>query len=383
MWCFTSSMVVFIVCYIKMCKTSSRFWLTGASGVPVLTMGQLLVASHTSFLTSSDSKSSLHCVMVICESIVHAYMVEVTCGSQIGVALLCKWYIWFLQWWWLLFHIDVVGGRQGICSVFSSGEWVNRQLVVIVMSPSGIAEKGLVSLHWAHWSVFINIFLTHRYQTINTNTPIPEMEQIGIVGTVGCQTIAHVDEPPHQICSYTLLFSLFLHFLYITDPPLCTSAPTWPHAIVLTWQSHLLYQTDLTYLMDIWLMIHMYLLLFLVSPMCPLLQSDQSWALAPRGQALSITSPYAHILVYHSYLTSLYLPFTREDHHWSPNHLPIWVSPRIEILHLCFAPSCTYFALFRITSHCHNPTVSTCHNTPGDSPLPPDCTPSEPHRIYT
>ena len=36
--------------------------------------------------------------------------------------------------------------------------------------------------------------------------------------------------------------------------------------------------------------------------------------LAPRGQALSIASPYARILVYHSYLTSLYLPFTKEHH---------------------------------------------------------------------
>ena len=26
------------------------------------------------------------------------------------------------------------------------------------------------------------------------------------------------DEPPHQICSYTLLFSLFHYFLYIVDP---------------------------------------------------------------------------------------------------------------------------------------------------------------------
>ena len=34
--------------------------------------------------------------------------------------------------------------------------------------------------------------------------------------------------------------------------------------------------------MDTWLTIHMYLLLFLVSPMCPLLRSDQSWALTPR-----------------------------------------------------------------------------------------------------
>ena len=34
-------------------------------------------------------------------------------------------------------------------------------------------------------------------------------------------------------------------------------------------------------------MIHMYLLLFLVSPTCPLLRSNQSRALAPCGQALS------------------------------------------------------------------------------------------------
>ena len=59
------------------------------------------------------------------------------------------------------------------------------------------------------------------------------------------------------------------------------------------------------------LTIHMYLLLFLVSPTCPLLQSNQSQVLAPRGQALSITSPYAHFLVFHSYLTFLYLPFTK------------------------------------------------------------------------
>ena len=155
------------------------------------------------------------------------------------------------------------------------------------------------------------------------------------------------------------------------------------HVIVLAWQLHSLHQTDLTYLMDIWLTIHMYLLLFLVSPTCPLLRSGQSQGLAPRGQALSIASPYARILVYHSYLTSLYLPFTREHYYQSPNHLPTWVSPRIKISHLRFTLFSCYFALFRITSHCHDPTVSTCHNTPGDNPLPPDRTPSEPHRIYT
>ena len=45
------------------------------------------------------------------------------------------------------------------------------------------------------------------------------------------------DEPPHQICSYTLLFSLFLHFPYIADPPLRTSTPT--IALALSDQSHL------------------------------------------------------------------------------------------------------------------------------------------------
>ena len=160
-------------------------------------------------------------------------------------------------------------------------------------------------------------------------------------------TKVSVDEPPHQIRSYTLLFLLFLYFLYIVNPPLCTltkcdharwwasssdtliypSIFTFPSlslhrqsstmhlhsnaiTLALTRQLHLLHQTDLAYLMDIWLMIHMYLLLFLVSPTCPLLRSNQSQALAPCGQALSITSPYACIIVCHSYLTCLYLPFT-------------------------------------------------------------------------
>ena len=193
----------------------------------------------------------------------------------------------------------------------------------------------------------------------------------------------HGDEPPHQIRSYTLLFSLFLHFPHIANPPLHTSTPTQPHAIALARQSHSLYWTELAYLMDIWLTIHMYLLLFLVSPMCPLLWSDQSQGLTPCGQALSIASPYARILVYHSYLTCLYLPFTTQHHYRSLNQFPIWVSPRIEISHLRFTLISHYFTLFRITSHCHDPTVSTCHNTPGDNPIPPDRTPSEPHRIYS
>ena len=76
--------------------------------------------------------------------------------------------------------------------------------------------------------------------------------------------------------------------------------------------SHSLHWTDHAYLMDTCLTIHMYLLLFLVSPMCPLLRSNQSQVLAPHGQALSITSPYAHFLVCHLYLTCLYLPFAQK-----------------------------------------------------------------------
>ena len=60
-------------------------------------------------------------------------------------------------------------------------------------------------------------------------------------------------------------------------------------------------------------MIHMYLLLFLVSPTCPLLWSNQSRVLTLRGQALSIALPYARIIVYHLYLTCLYLPFAKKN----------------------------------------------------------------------
>ena len=131
----------------------------------------------------------------------------------------------------------------------------------------------------------------------------------------------------------------------------------------------------------------MYLLLFLASPTCPLLRSDQSRGLTPRSQALSIASPYAHILVYHSYLTCLYLPFTKKNIIAEAPTNCLYESPP----ELRFSTHAShrlalishYFALFRIASHCHDPTVSTSHNTPGDNPLPPDHTPSEPHRIYT
>ena len=195
-------------------------------------------------------------------------------------------------------------------------------------------------------------------------------------------TMLFADKPPHQIRSYTLLFLLFLRFLYIVDPPLCTSAPMQLHAITLAQQSHSLHKTNLAYLMDTWLTIHMYLLLFLVSPTCPLLQSNQSRALAPHSQALSITSPYAHILVYHLYLTCLYLPFAgniiTEEPHTCLYQFPSELRFSTYTLH-CLALISHYFASHS-TATIPLSLLATLHL----ETIPyPDRTPSEPHRIYT
>ena len=77
-------------------------------------------------------------------------------------------------------------------------------------------------------------------------------------------------------------------------------------------------------------MIHMYLLLFLVSPTCPLLWSDQSQVLTPRGQALFITLPYARFLVFHLYLTCLYLPFAQNIIAEAPTNSLYEFSPRTQ-----------------------------------------------------
>ena len=94
----------------------------------------------------------------------------------------------------------------------------------------------------------------------------------------------------------------------------------------------------------------MYLLLFLVSPTCPLLQSDQSQALAPHGQALSITLPYAHILVYHSYLTCLYLPFTENIITKAPTNC-LYESPP-ELRFSTYTSHCLTLISHYFASHC-------------------------------
>ena len=130
-------------------------------------------------------------------------------------------------------------------------------------------------------------------------------------------------------------------------------------------------------------MIHMYLLLFLVSPTCPLLWSDQPQALIPGGQALSITLPYAHFLIFHSYVTCLYLPLAQNIITKAPTNCLYESPPELRFStyashHLALISH--YFTLHHTAMI---PSSLTCHNTPGDNPLPPDHTPSEPHRIYT
>ena len=56
-------------------------------------------------------------------------------GSHLGVidwSSGSKWYIWFLQQCWLWFCSNIVGSWQGICCIFSSGEWVYWGLFIVV-----------------------------------------------------------------------------------------------------------------------------------------------------------------------------------------------------------------------------------------------------------
>ena len=92
--------------------------------------------------------------------------------------------------------------------------------------------------------------------------------------------------------SYTLLFSLFHYFLYITDPPLQTPL-TRPHTITLAssdqpclFDGHMFYDSHV-------------LFLFSVAPTCALLWSNQSQILTLCSQALTITE-FSH---FHRWLT--------------------------------------------------------------------------------
>ena len=133
------------------------------------------------------------------------------------------------------------------------------------------------------------------------------------------------DEPPHQIRSYTLLFSLFLHFLYIIDPPLCTSAPMQPHTIMLTpsdqsrlFDGHMTYDS------------HVFTSILSISNVPPP-------AVRPITSSCTVRSGtfYNFALCLHSCLPFVFnLPvftFHSEHHQRRATQLPIPVSPRIEI----------------------------------------------------
>ena len=124
----------------------------------------------------------------------------------------------------------------------------------------------------------------------------------------------------------------------------------------------------------------MYLLLFLVSPMCPLLWSNQSRALTPRGQALSIALPYACILVFHSYLTCLYLLFSQKIIIREEPHNCLYQFPP-ELRFSTYALHCLTLISHHLASHCtatiplsllattHLETIPCPQITPPQSPI--------------
>ena len=86
--------------------------------------------------------------------------------------------------------------------------------------------------------------------------------------------------------------------------------------------------------------------------------------------SFTLDEPCAHFLVDHLYLTCLYLPFTPERESIAYTSFP-QLSDLVLVPHLALHSPCPI--LHHITLP-HSPTVFTCYTTPGDDPLPPDCT---------
>ena len=88
----------------------------------------------------------------------------------------------------------------------------------------------------------------------------------------------------------------------------------------------------------------------------PIMNPHTTWS----GTFYSFTldEPYALFLVDHSYLTCLYLPFDTENH---PYEFPPEFST--------YTSHCIAF-----TFHCLTIPLYLPYTTPGDNPLPPDCT---------
>ena len=178
------------------------------------------------------------------------------------------------------------------------------------------------------------------------------------------------DEPPHQIHSYTLLFSLFHYFLYIIDPPLHT--PTLDHTcthfigpISLTLWTHVLWFTCFISILSI-------------PNVCP----PTVWPIMnPRTTqsctfySFTLDEPYALFLVDHSYLTCMYLPFRTENH-------PYKFPP--EFRFSTYTSHRTASAPHHFTLHHTALQLHCLYLTPHLETIPyPQIAPSEPHRIYT
>ena len=106
----------------------------------------------------------------------------------------------------------------------------------------------------------------------------------------GMMSLAHV---------YPIIFTFPLHSLH------CWSTTTHPTNMTSHASLHncshmmclpLLHWTSLTYLMDIWCMIHMFTVSFLVTS-CALQWPNQSWIIAPHGQALTIASLWMSLVL--------------------------------------------------------------------------------------
>ena len=153
---------------------------------------------------------------------------------------------------------------------------------------------------------------------------------------------------------YTPLFLPFHYFLYIADPLQCTPLtcpPMQASVIAHIWcTQHMMYNS------------HVYSSPFSYFMCPPMAQPITNHCTTQSGTYYTFTldEPCAHFLVYHLYLTCLYLPFAPEN--------CIYELPPVFRFSACASP---HFTLIMLP---HNPTIFTCYTMPGDDPLPPDCT---------
>ena len=171
----------------------------------------------------------------------------------------------------------------------------------------------------------------------------------------------------------------YFHFSFTSSTLLIHHYTLWLHAIVLALAS-----LDQSCLFDGHMIhdSHVFTSILSISNMHPpAVQPITSPHTAWSGTFYSFASdePYAHFLVYHSYLTCLYLPFTQRR---APANYLYKFPPEFRFStytshHTTFTSH--HFASHHIASHLHHP-----YHLPHLETIPyPQIAPSEPHRIYT